>query len=230
MNWDRAYDLLFEELKSRHPAFELDPRMQEARALVESLYESLPMECKGSECPIASRCPVSHRLDVVGTRCLLEVREITERLARYLKDIGLENVTYTDIQVVAHLTRTDVLVWRMEQMLSVQGLLVEEVTNFGNRVTVKQVSNPLLAELRALLKEQRAFMDELMTSRRSRLERMEREGRMERDFVRMLQQMSQRSSSLLSVEELPGLPQSSGGSQENSEGSHHDPDHIEGGS
>lgn len=201
MDWNRAYDVLFDELRMRHPAFEADPRMQEARVLVEGIYDSLPMSCRGPECPIASRCPVSHRLDIVGTRCLLEVREITERLARYLKDIGLENVTYTDLQVVAHLTRTDVLIWRMDQLLSVQGLTVEEVTVSGNRTTVKQVANPLLDQLRNLLKEQRALMDELMTSRRSRLERMEREGRMERDFVRMLQQMAERGRSVVSVQD-----------------------------
>lgn len=201
MDWDRAYDVLFDELRMRHPAFEVDPRMQEARALVEGIYDSLPMSCKGADCPIASRCPISHRLDIVGTRCLLEIREITERLARYLKDIGLENVTYTDLQIVAHLTRTDVLIWRMDQMLSVQGLSVEEVTVSGNRTTVKQVANPLLDQLRNLLKEQRALMDELMTSRRSRLERMEREGRMERDFVRMLQQMAERSRNVISVQD-----------------------------
>lgn len=214
MDWDRAYDVIFDELRSRHPAFEVDPRMQEARSLVEGIYESLPITCRGMECPIASRCPISHRLDVVGTRCLLEVREITERLARYLKDIGLENVTYTDLQIVAHLTRTDVLIWRMDQMLSVQGLTVEEVTVSGNRTTVKQVANPLLDQLRNLLKEQRALMDELMTSRRSRLERMEREGRMERDFVRMLQQMADRNRNVVSVQDATGILPSNSGVEE----------------
>lgn len=211
MDWERPYEVLFEELKLRHPAFEVDARMQEAQRYVESIYESLPMNCQGMECPIAARCPVAHRADIVGRRCLLEVREITERLARYLRDIGLENLTYTDIQVVAHLTRVDVLVWRMEQMLSVQGLLVEEVTVYGNRTVHRQVSNPLLGELRSLLREQRAFMDELMTSRRARLERMEREGRMEKDLIRMLQQMQERSRGVIDVQvdggSLASLPE-----------------------
>jgi phosphoribosylaminoimidazole-succinocarboxamide synthase len=73
---------------------------------------------------------------------------------------------------------------------------------------VRQVSNPLLNELRSLLREQRALMDELMTSRRSRLERAEREGKMEKDFVRMLQQMAKRSANVLVSEEsdAPALP------------------------
>ena len=203
MDWDRDYEALFQELRYRHPLFDLDPRAREAQEYVASIYESLPMTCRGSECPIASRCPVSHRLDIIGTRCLLEVREITTRLARYLQDIGLDNITYTDIQIAAHLTRIDVLIWRIEQLLSVQGMSLEEVTVSGNRSVIRQVSNPLIEELRSLLKEQRALMDELMTSRRSRLERAEREGRMERDFVRMLQQMAKRNANVVVGESSP---------------------------
>jgi hypothetical protein len=206
--WDLEYSVLLDELKNRNPLFAVDERARQARELVSTIYESLPMECSGSACPIASRCPVSHRLDILGTRCLLEVREITERLAHYLKDIGLDNITYTDIQVAAQLTRTDVLIWRIEQLLSVQGLVVEETTVSGGRQVIRKVSNPLMAELRSLMKEQRALMDELMTSRRARLERMEREGRMERDFVRMLQQMSERAKGSVVIGEV-ALPESS---------------------
>lgn len=207
-DWGAEYGVLLDELRNRHPAFAMGGRLDEARRLIESIYDSLPMRCAGSECVIAARCPLSSRSDIVGTRCLLEVGQITERLARYMGDIGIEDLTYTDLQVVAHLTRIDVLIWRMEQMLAVQGLSVEEVSVSGNRTTVKQVANPLLNELRALLKEQRAFMAELMTSRRSRLERAEREGKMERDFMRMLQQMSERSRGVISVQEHDMLPQS----------------------
>lgn len=210
MDWDRDYSILFDELRNRHPLFEFDEAARDARDLVQTIYESLPMECRGSDCPIASRCPISHRLDIIGTRCLLEVREITERLARYLKDIGLESITYADLQIVANLTRVDVLLWRLDQLLSVQGMSLEEVTISGNRTTVKKVANPLLDELRRLLKEQREMMDELMTSRRSRLERMEREGRMERDFVRMLKQMSERSGIMVEGS-VSALPESSSG-------------------
>jgi len=208
MDWSGDYEALFQELRYRHPLFDLDPRAKEAQDYVASIYESLPVYCKGSECPIASRCPISHRLDIIGNRCLLEIREITYRLARYLQDIGLDNITYTDIQIAAHLTRIDVLIWRIEQLLAVQGMTLEEVTVSGNRSVVRQVSNPLLNELRSLLREQRALMDELMTSRRSRLERAEREGKMEKDFVRMLQQMAKRSANVLVSEEsdAPALP------------------------
>ena len=208
MDWSRDYEALFQELRYRHPLFEVDPRAREAQEYVASIYESLPMECKGSDCPIAARCPISDRLDILGTRCLLEIREITTRLARYLQDIGLDNITHTDIQIAAHLARIDVLIWRIEQVLSVEGMLVEEVTVSGNRSVTRQVSNPLIHELHVLMREQREWMDELMTSRRSRLERAEREGKMEKDLVRMLQQMAKRSANVLVSEEsdAPALP------------------------
>jgi len=231
-DWESDYQLLFDELRFRHPFFDMDPRAREAQQEIANLYESLPMICKGTECRIASRCPISHRSDILETRCLLEVREITERMANYLRDLGLDNATYTDLQVVAHLVRLDVLVWRIEQVLAVEGLVVEETTEYGNRRVVKQVAHPLIAELRNLLREQRAQMDELMTSRRSRLERAEREGRMERDFMRMLQQLEERrrsgfgSATVISSEEdyavLPASGSSSDGqpvdSQNHSEG------------
>ncbi len=192
IDWQADYTAIIEQIRSSDPFFDTSSGGSDIREALHSLYDSLPMLCKGQECPIASRCPVSHRLDLLGTGCVLEVLQITKRMARYLRDLGLDDVTYTDVQSVIHLVRLDVLIFRIEQILAVEGMTVEEVTVSSRGNITRQVGHPLLEQLKYLMKEQRAVKDELMASRRARLEKRAKESKIERDLVRLLSQFRNR--------------------------------------
>lgn len=203
-----GYHALIESIRSAHPMFDVSDEGVRLRQVLDGLYQSLPMQCLGKSCPIASRCPLSSREDIVGTRCVLEISEVTVRLARYLSDLGLDSAPYTDIQTAAHLARIDVLIWRIEQLLAVQGMTVPETVVVRGQSVEREVPHPLLAELRGLLKEQRALKEELVATRRARLERQSKEGKAERDLLRMLMQMQKSLNAKELTDPVLAIPES----------------------
>lgn len=188
IDWKQSYDALIEYIRTQYPLFDYHPDAWRVQHLISSLYTSLPATCRGTECPFAAICPVSDRLDILGTRCVLETMEIASRLSQYVKELDLSPLNYTDVQMVVDLVRLEILIWRIEQYLALSGMTVEEVTVTGRGKTVKTVPHPLISELRSLMEQKRRLYDDLVTSRRARLEREAREQKVANDLARILAQ------------------------------------------
>jgi len=133
----------------------------------------------------------------------MELAEAYNHFLEYMVSLNIQPSDYTDIQMVLDLVRTHILSWRIDQMLSLEGMMQENITVQGNRSSVTRVSHPLLAEQRALLRERQVIYDKLMASRRARLEREQMEGRAQLDFARMLTQIAQRAKGSIQVLDSP---------------------------
>lgn len=174
------------------------------------ILDALPMLCKGLECPVASRCPVSSRREFVGTPCILQTIEAYRHFRDYVISLEISPEHYTDLQMVVDLVRTHVLSWWIDQLLAVDGITQTNVTMSGGSTSLTRVSHPLLAEQRALIREREHIYKELMASRRARLEKEAMERRGQIDFARMLAQVSEQmreaASRLQVVEHYDALP------------------------
>jgi len=187
-----------------------DHRVQELEER-SGIMEALAMECRGPDCPIASRCPVSHRPEFLGTPCVLQQKEIYSHFRDYVVSLQINPTDYTDLQMVVDLVRTHVLSWWIDQLLAVEGIVQENTTVSGRSESRTRVAHPLLAEQRALMQQRNQIYKELMASRRARLEREAIEGKAQLDFARMLAQVAKRAGVLSSREDpMRSLPTQSG--------------------
>ena len=200
IRFDRSREEILRAIRRQQPLADGDQEL--ARELEErsGIMTALPMECRGTECPIASRCPVSHRPEFVGTPCILQAMEAYSHFRDYVVSLQINPTDYTDLQMVVDLVRTHVLSWWIDQLLAVEGIMQENTSVSGKNVSRTRVAHPLLAEQRALMQQRNQIYKELMASRRARLERESMEGKARLDFARMLAQVANRAGVLVSQE------------------------------
>lgn len=187
---------------------ERQSRLIEERA---GILESVPMQCNGPQCPLASRCPVSQNPAFIGTPCVLQTVEVYRHFRDYVLSLQIDPTEYADLQMVVDLVRTHVLSWWIDQLLAIEGIMQTNVTISGNRTTTTRVSHPLIAEQRALIRERNLIYKELLASRRARLERDAMEKRSALDLARMMSQVARQvqdaSGRLMVTEHYESLPE-----------------------
>ena len=201
IDYSKGHSSVLRQVRKRR-GVEDKPELENVEHRSEGILSFLTT-CRGPECPFASRCPVSSDPSFVGTGCVMELAEAYNHFLEYMVSLNIQPSDYTDIQMVLDLVRTHILSWRIDQMLSLEGMMQENITVQGNRSSVTRVSHPLLAEQRALLRERQVIYDKLMASRRARLEREQMEGRAQLDFARMLTQIAQRAKGSIQVLDSP---------------------------
>ena len=119
------------------------------------------LQCKGSECPFARRCPLvqmksntSHGKAPVGQDCLLESTLFRETLSSYLQEYQVDAINYTEVNIVTELAEIETMLWRINMQLgeSENALLVidQTIAFDGTNEIVQQQVSPLFEQKQKL--------------------------------------------------------------------------------
>lgn len=133
------------------------------------LYASVPIICKGMDCPYASSCRILQAdLAPLAEPCPIEVAQIENRYLAYCEDFDLENSSFTDNVIVNEIIETDIMLERCKRLISEEMLPIQDVvvtvTEEGDAVTAPQVSKTI--ELNERLSRKRTNLFNLMRATR----------------------------------------------------------------
>lgn len=123
------------------------------------------LNCQGSACPFASRCPLVqmgkspervHGKAPVGQDCLLEATLLRDAATSYIQEYQVDPVNFTEVNIVTELAEIEVLLWRINMQLSTGEnalLVIDQTVGFdresGQPITQQQVS-PLFEQKQKL--------------------------------------------------------------------------------
>jgi len=114
------------------------------------------LNCKGSECPFASRCPLvqmksttSHGKAPVGQDCLLETTLLRDSLTSYIQEYEVDPANYTEVNITTELAEIEVLLWRINMQLGEgeNSLFVIDQTVGFDRATGAPITQQQVAPL-----------------------------------------------------------------------------------
>lgn len=119
------------------------------------------LQCKGTECPFARRCPLvqmksssPHGKAPVGQDCLLESTLFRETLASYLQEYQVDAINYTEVNIVTELAEIETMLWRINMQLGEAEnalLVIDQTIAFdGQNEIVQQQVSPLFEQKQKL--------------------------------------------------------------------------------
>lgn len=108
------------------------------------LYASIPMLCKGADCPYAATCPLlAMELAPVAERCPLEVSKIMKRFEQYSEQLDIDDNNIVDMTLIKDLIDIDIQLIRADNKLAVDADFIQDVTvtitEHGDEITQPQI-------------------------------------------------------------------------------------------
>ena len=109
------------------------------------MYARIPLVCKGGECPYADQCTLlPYDMAPEGEYCAVELAQIDIRSIGYANDIGYDEASFTDKNLVSELIMLDIMLERCKALLSKEGTPVIDmsigVDQDGNEIRQPAVS------------------------------------------------------------------------------------------
>lgn len=84
---------------------------------------SIPMICKATKCPMASRCPLLKAgIAPLGHSCPIEMMLIDQSEMAYMDDLGIDKQSKIEMDLVHDMIEADIMDWRTSQNISEHGL------------------------------------------------------------------------------------------------------------
>ncbi len=121
--------------------------LKKMAALKTGMYASIPIICKQRNCPYSQSCHLIE-LDLApyGEACPTEAAQVEIRLIEYIKDFNLdmENVSFTDRNIVSEIINLDILADRTKRLMQAkQNLIIDVVsgiTESGDEYTHPEIA------------------------------------------------------------------------------------------
>lgn len=108
------------------------------------LYASIPLVCKGSECPHVSTCGLDfYGMSPEGERCPLEIAKMNNLYNRYTNELEVDEESEIDLSLLKELIDIDITIDRADSLLAQDGSFIQEVTvsvtEHGHRITKPEI-------------------------------------------------------------------------------------------
>lgn len=92
------------------------------------MYAKVPIVCKGEDCPYAVSCKLlPYGLAPTGEYCPVETAEIELRFKGYCDDFGIEDASFTDKNLIAHIIDCDIMMERAKSLIAAEGQSIVDV-------------------------------------------------------------------------------------------------------
>lgn len=121
-------------------------------SLKTGIYSRVPIFCKGEECPYAPSCiTYAEGMAPEGQACPAEVAMITQKLAAYTEEFGLdkEGASITDASLVEEIILMEISMKRCEALMAQEGNPIQNmvigISDSGEPVYQPQVSKAIEA-------------------------------------------------------------------------------------
>lgn len=133
------------------------------------MYSSIPMLCRGEQCPYAEICPLVDTGEAPeGERCTLEISLILKKFEDYSDEFGIDEKNVVDMGLVKDLIDLDIQQFRAENRLAIEGDFIQDVVvavnERGDEITNPQISKA--SEYKEKVMTKRHKILELMNSTR----------------------------------------------------------------
>jgi hypothetical protein len=94
-------------------------------------YASIPIVCKGKDCPYMSTCGMDAAgIDVnqlIGQRCPMEIQYIIDKFEKYKVELDINQEAEIDLSLIKELVDLDVMIRRADLKMAQEGDFVEEM-------------------------------------------------------------------------------------------------------
>lgn len=92
------------------------------------LFSSVPLICRGPECPYASTCPLFQAdLAPLDERCPLEIAMIEERFEAYTASLNVQPEDVVDLTLLRDLINAEIVIERCDKLIAESGSMIQEV-------------------------------------------------------------------------------------------------------
>lgn len=163
----RYADISFTEDEARRVSMAM-------RQMTTGINASVPMICKGPECPFASTCPyVRENKAPIGRPCLVEAQLIDHWTREYIEEFDVDMSNLTEVYMIAELAEYNIYEKRVTQHLAEdhQSLMQKVVTSVdyaGNEIVNDEISRAW--ELKERIKKSRMkVLEALMATRKEKV-------------------------------------------------------------
>ncbi len=137
-----------------------------------SLYSSIPIVCRGEECPYAEVCGLyAAGIDITelnGQRCPLEIQQVIKMYNGYIQELDVDPNAIVDLTLIKELVDMDVMINRAELKMAQEGDFIQEVpvglNNKGDVITKPDIS--MAAEFKEKMMKRRHEILQLLNSTR----------------------------------------------------------------
>lgn len=92
------------------------------------LFSSVPLICKGPECPYAATCPLYQAdLAPLDERCPLEIAMIEERFEAYTTALKVNPEDVVDLTLLRDLINAEIVIERCDKLIAESGSMIQDV-------------------------------------------------------------------------------------------------------
>lgn len=132
------------------------------------MYARIPLICKGETCPYVDTCQLlKYDVAPVGEYCPLETAQIELRVMEYIKDIGLDESSFTDRQLLNDIVGYDIMLERCRALMAKEGTpvvdIVAGIAENGEEIRQPAVSKAWEAYEKIVKKRNETYQLMLMT-------------------------------------------------------------------
>lgn len=101
---------------------------QQNLSLKHGMFASVPIICKGQQCPYFQTCWIPEADLQIGERCPIEIAAIIERFDSYCEELGVNvDDNIVDAGYVKEIVDIEVMMLRADSLLAISGSFIEDV-------------------------------------------------------------------------------------------------------
>ena len=109
------------------------------------MYASVPLTCKGGECPYAHVCvAMEYGVAPVGERCTREMAAILEKMEKYTQELDIDDTKIVNLSLIKELIDCEIMIMRADSLIAGTGEIIQEVvigvTDSGREIRQPQVN------------------------------------------------------------------------------------------
>lgn len=136
------------------------------------LYASIPLVCKGNDCPHISTCGLDlYDMSPEGERCPLEIAKMDQLYKKYANELEIDEESQIDLSLLKELIDVEITIDRADSLLAQEGSFIQDVTvsvtENGHRVTRPEIHKA--AEIKdKLSKRKQEVMKNLNATRKDK--------------------------------------------------------------
>jgi hypothetical protein len=108
------------------------------------MYASIPMTCKGSNCPYTKVClAMEYGMAPIGERCTREMAMIFDKVDKYCKELEVDDTKIVNLSLIIELIDAEIMIMRCDSLLAAEGEIIQDVavgvTDSGKEITRPEI-------------------------------------------------------------------------------------------
>ena len=164
-------DLFLREIYERSEDAELAAESLRPSKTRSSMFSSIPMKCKGKDCPFSDTCPLfQKKIAPTGKPCPIELTLVSDFMQNIMYDLNVDPTNLVEVSMVRDLVDQEIQHVRKSKLIAKEELIQENIIGLDseNRPVIKKELH-LAVELEdKILKRKKDVRNQLLASREAK--------------------------------------------------------------